>query len=96
MDRTLYHGTQSTVAAESILHNGLRPDMKTSYKGDLRPAKGYVYLTADLRLALTHALGPRWNTKMANSFKQDYSYGYVFVVNGGDLTERRARRGLDR
>lgn len=85
--QTYYHGTDSMRAAESILRDGLRPNMRTSYRGDLRPAKDRVYLTTDLRLALTHALGPRWMTKNANTFDDDHQYGYVFAVSGRDMTD---------
>lgn len=83
----LYHGTQRTSAAESILRTGLRPGMRTTYKGDLRPAAGKVYLTPDLYLAMSHALGSRWKTKTSNTFDDDHQYGYIFVVNGSDLTD---------
>lgn len=82
-----YHGTQSKKAADNIMRVGLHPGMKTSYKGDLRPAQDRVYLTTDLYVALVHALGPHYRTKMANTFPPDLANGYIFVVYGKDLID---------
>ena len=85
--RRFYHGTETRSAAENILRVGLRPGMKTSYKGDLRPAANRVYLTGDLDLALVHALGSRYRQRGANEFDAEHQYGYVFVVLGEDLID---------
>ena len=56
---TFYHGTKLTVAANSILKNGLQPGAMKQERGHLAPVAGKVYLTPTLSYAIIYALGMR-------------------------------------
>src|SRR5271166_5767362 len=88
---TFYHGTPTTIKAESILRVGIQPGNITGRsRGNLTPVSGSIYLTSDLKYAVIYALGGAvvGNSGAAGWIVQQSGdrFGYVFVVLGQTLT----------
>ncbi len=91
--KKLYHGTDEASAAAAILREGIRPDLSTTPMNNVaRPVAGRIYMTLDLKHAIPYMLGG----SMAGSeipeewFTEKGRYGYMFVVDGNDLTDVQA------
>src|SRR5690606_6963166 len=93
--RTYYHGSSKQANGEKILQDGqlIAPqieDLDTRYgKAHLRQDDGRVYMTPELRYAVTYALGASMAVHaMPESFiKRDGRYGYLFSVAGADIAD---------
>jgi len=83
-----YHGTTSANAAKGIMSKGISPPDITGVKtpapkGFLKPVKGKVYITTDIRYALIYALG---GDVIGSDYKMNdwdkNPNGYVFIIDG--------------
>jgi len=96
--RTYFHGTCSEDKALGIMKNGLDPAQTEvkygSKKPFLRPVAGHVYITPNPGYALVYALGG--DVAGTNFFTNDYGknfiakdgqFGFMFTVNGDDMTD---------
>ncbi len=80
---TLYHGASTERAAKGIKRSGIQPQAPKSY-GHMTPLSGAIYLTKELRYAVIYALGGDY----IGHKSRDVGFGYLFVVSGGDLTNK--------
>jgi hypothetical protein len=74
-----YHGTGDSECIDKIWKEGLKPDLGIYQDRlkNLEPVKGHVYITKDLKTALTYAISPR----------NKGEYGYIFVIKGDELKD---------
>jgi hypothetical protein len=84
-----YHGTKTEAAAVKIMQEGIQPGSITQGRGKLDPVAGKVYVTPSIEYACIYALGGimMGHTISDGWITKDGRYGYVFVVNGSDLTD---------
>lgn len=88
---TLYHGTSTKDAAESIKRNGLKSQpqiLQQKYSGheSMIPIAGGIYLTRDFGNAVRYSFMSEVKDEQYLQFVKSEPYGYVFEVDGSQLT----------
>lgn len=88
-NKTYYHGTPTEAAINGIIKNGITAPDLTDRKGFLKPVKGKVYLTPDLKYAITYCLGANilGHEYYDKEFKRSERYGYICVISGNELID---------
>lgn len=90
-----FHGCSVEASAKKIMTEGLVPGniIGSKAKGFLDPMAGKVYLTPSLGYAAIYALGAAMvGRDLSDEYgsellKRDGGVGYIFVVNGSDLSD---------
>ena len=74
-----YHGTDKSECIDKIWKEGLKPDLGLyqDREKNWEAVKGHVYITKDLKTALTYAISP----------SNKGEYGYIFVIKGDALKD---------
>jgi hypothetical protein len=91
--KVYYHGTQSEASGQKIMSEGIQPREilmpdKAKSRAQLAPVPNRVYLTDQFSYAVTYALGGGiLGTKYLKFLKDKDPYGYIFEIDGADLTE---------
>lgn len=87
-EATYYHGTTREDFAKAIMQSGIK-GRDTQGRAFAAPRAGFVYLPRKIVDALPYALGGvTMGTSTPQSFiGKDGRYGYVFVIEGEDLTD---------
>jgi len=85
-----YHGTPKAAAAKAIMKQGLK-GADIQGKGKMAPVAGRVYMTNQLRYAITYAMGGDYmGHKLSDHFAEKHAaepYGYLFVLDGSSLED---------
>jgi hypothetical protein len=77
--KTYYHGTCATrEKINTIIRDGLKPNMISWYRDEQTPIEGMIYITGDLETAIGYSY---------KCHKQNDVFSCVFVIDGNELLD---------
>lgn len=87
--KRLWHGTSKEENGLSILRDGYILGSTKSGRGHFTPITGRVYLSFDLHYSMIYSIGgSMFGSKINDKWiKDDGRYGYIFEVNGSELSD---------